>query len=95
MMLTAGTMCGREEALRAFKLGVLSLEERATVDLLFDATCNRILYLAAAASVPLPEALQPSTRPHSATYHVNLSSAQPPLPLLLSLPGCMHALHQI
>ncbi|EIE21904.1 arginine decarboxylase [Coccomyxa subellipsoidea C-169] len=63
----------KEEALRAFKLGVLSLEERAAVDLLFDATCNRILLLAAAAKLPLPEALQPSTRPHSATYHVNLS----------------------
>ncbi|BDA46967.1 Biosynthetic arginine decarboxylase [Coccomyxa sp. Obi] len=63
----------KEEALRAFKLGVLSLEERATVDMLFDATCNRILHLAAAAKLPLPEALQPSTRPHSATYHVNLS----------------------
>lgn len=64
----------REEALRAFKLGVLSLEERAMVDMLFDATCNRILHMAAAAKLPLPEALQPSTRPHSATYHVNLSS---------------------
>ena len=71
----------REEALRAFKLGVLSLEERASVDLLFDATCQRILDLSAAANLPLPEALQPSTRPHSATYHINLSSVIS-LPLL-------------
>ncbi|KAK9830421.1 hypothetical protein WJX72_011676 [[Myrmecia] bisecta] len=63
----------KEEALRAFKLGVLSLEERAQVDILFDATCQRILDVAAAALLPLPEALQPDTRPHSATYHVNLS----------------------
>ena len=73
--LTGGELDDREEALRAFKLGVLSLEERAAVDLLFDSACNRILHLAAAAQLPLPEALQPSTRPHSATYHVNLSSA--------------------
>jgi arginine decarboxylase-like protein len=89
----------REEALRAFKLGVLSLEERAAVDLLFDATCNRILHLAAAAQLPLPEALQPSTRPHSATYHVNLSSKYPSChdnqkvldsgPLSLVFPACL------
>lgn len=68
----------REEALRAFKLGVLSLGERARIDSLFEATCDRILDLAAAGQLPLPEALQPSTRPHSATYHINLSSEQPP-----------------
>ena len=69
----------REEALRAFKLGVLSLSERAAADALFDATCGRVLQLAAAHGLPLPEALQPGTRPHAATYHINLSSAPPAL----------------
>jgi hypothetical protein len=33
----------RDEALRAFKLGILSLGERAEVDLLFEATCGKVL----------------------------------------------------
>ena len=32
----------RDEALRAFKLGILSLGERAEVDLLFEATCGKV-----------------------------------------------------
>ena len=77
MLMATCHSCAREEALRAFKLGVLSLPERAAVDALFDATCDRILALAAANGLPLPEALQPGTRPHAATYHINLSSALP------------------
>lgn len=57
----------------AFTLGMLSLEERAEVDIHFDAICDRILDVGRVHGVTLPEELQPSTRPHSAMYHINLS----------------------
>lgn len=63
----------REEALRAFKLGVLSLKERAQIDQLFDSICAQICFLGEAADIPLPKPLQPETRPHPLTYHVNMS----------------------
>lgn len=63
----------REEALSAFTLGMLSLEERAEVDIHFDAICDRIMDVGRVHGVTLPEELQPSTRPHSAMYHINLS----------------------
>ncbi|KAK9843109.1 hypothetical protein WJX74_007147 [Apatococcus lobatus] len=63
----------KEEALSAFTLGMLSLEERAEVDIHFDAICDRIMDVGRVHAVTLPEELQPSTRPHSAMYHINLS----------------------
>ena len=66
----------REDALRAFKLGVLSLEERAKVDVMFDAACERIRALAREHALPLPDALTPAAgggAPSSRPYHVNLS----------------------
>lgn len=63
----------REEALRAFKLGVLSLRERAEIDRLFDQVCLQVMELAAKSGLPLPKPLQPETRPHSHIYHINLS----------------------
>lgn len=66
------TIC-REEALRAFKLGVLSLQERAKIDQLFDTICDKICELGEDAKILLPKPLQPETRPHSLMYHVNLS----------------------
>ena len=63
------------QAVRAFKLGVLSLEERAAVDLMFDATCQRIAEVAAGADLPLPDALRPDAAPHTQMYHVNMSGA--------------------
>lgn len=63
----------REEALRAFKLGVLSLQERAMIDRYFDTTCDEICALGESSGVPLPQPLQPETRPHSLLYHINLS----------------------
>lgn len=66
----------KEDALRAFKLGVLSLVERARVDVMFDATCDRIRTLAGEHSLPLPDALQPTAVPGVRLYHVNLSVFQ-------------------
>ncbi|KAI3425248.1 hypothetical protein D9Q98_009016 [Chlorella vulgaris] len=63
----------KDEAVRAFKLGVLSLEERAQVDTMFDATCARIRQVAQANDLALPDALRPDAVPHSKMYHVNMS----------------------
>eukprot|EP00884_Botryococcus_braunii_P003545 jgi/Botrbrau1/13191/Bobra.0351s0004.1 len=63
----------KEEALRAFKLGVLSLSERAQLEILFDATCARICHLAASVGTSLPEGLQQSGRPAASMYHANFS----------------------
>lgn len=43
------------------------------VDLLFDATCERIRQAAATKKLPLPDALQPCGMPLQAMYHVNFS----------------------
>ena len=59
---------------------MLSLEERAEVDIHFDAICDRILDVGRVHGVTLPEELQPSTRPHSAMYHINLSGVFPLTP---------------
>lgn len=63
----------REEAMRAFKLGVLGLEDRAQVDMMWDATCDRIREVAIENELPLPDALRPDAVPHTKSYHVNLS----------------------
>lgn len=64
----------KDEALRAFKLGVLSLEERAQIDTMYDATCSKIREVAERNSLPLPDALRPSSIPGpKQMYHVNLS----------------------
>ncbi|PRW33729.1 arginine decarboxylase [Chlorella sorokiniana] len=63
----------KDEGVRAFKLGVLSLEERAQVDMMFDAACERIREVAREADLPLPDALRPDAVPHTKMYHVNLS----------------------
>lgn len=63
----------REEALRAFKLGVLSLQERAEIDRLFELCCKRICELGTSRQIQLPKPLLPESRPHSLMYHVNLS----------------------
>jgi arginine decarboxylase len=73
--LKQGRALGREEALRAFKLGVLSLNERAQLEILFDATCARICHLAASVGTFLPEGLQQSGRPAANVYHANFSGA--------------------
>ena len=43
------------------------------VDLLYDATCERIRQAAAVKKLPLPDALQPCGLPLQARYHVNFS----------------------
>ncbi|KAK9811592.1 hypothetical protein WJX72_006670 [[Myrmecia] bisecta] len=63
----------KEEASRAFKLGVLSLKERAEVDVLFDATCERIRTVAAQSNIMLPEALRGLHSNTAEIYHVNFS----------------------
>lgn len=90
------SVCGgyRDEALRAFKLGILSLGERAEVDTLFEATCARIHDTAAGAGLQLPDALRPCGLPLSAMYHVNFSgeSNQPtasPVALRRSIKQCL------
>ena len=74
--------------MRAFKLGVLSLQERAKIDQLFDTICNRICELGDSAKIPLPKPLQPETRPHSEMYYVNLSGG-----LQLGGPGLSRLQH--
>lgn len=79
----------RAESLRAFKLGVLSLNERAQLEILFDATCARICHLASSVGTALPEGLQQCGRPATNVYHANFSGAAlhhpqpcPPPPLV-------------
>ena len=92
-ILQVHACCCRDEALRAFKLGILSLGERAEVDTLFEATCARIHDTAAGARLQLPDALRPCGLPLSAMYHVNFSgeSNQPtasPVALRRSTKSC-------
>ncbi|GBF89380.1 arginine decarboxylase [Raphidocelis subcapitata] len=64
----------KDEALRAFKLGVLGLEERAAIETMHDATCERIRAVAEAHNLPLPDALRPTSIPGpKQLYHVNMS----------------------
>jgi arginine decarboxylase-like protein len=63
----------RKEALRAFRLGFVSLAERAQIEILFDATCARIGHLATANGAQLPNGLQPTARPAADVYHANFS----------------------
>ncbi|KAI8463251.1 MAG: arginine decarboxylase [Monoraphidium minutum] len=64
----------KDEALRAFKLGILSLDERAQIDTMYDATCQRISEVAEENGLPVPDALRPTSIPGpKQLYHVNLS----------------------
>ena len=63
----------REQALKAFKAGRISLEERAGIDAACDATLQRIREAASAADAQLPDDVQLICKPAVATYHVNFS----------------------
>ncbi|GAB4817650.1 hypothetical protein N2152v2_004696 [Parachlorella kessleri] len=64
----------KDEALRAFKLGVLSLEERAEIETMYDATCQKIRETAETYKLAVPESLRPTTLPGPKNmYHINLS----------------------
>lgn len=59
------------EASRLFKLGGLSLEQRAQADALYDAICHRVL--AFFQESHLPDELKELKKNFSAVYHINLS----------------------
>ena len=63
----------REQALKAFKAGCISLEERASVDESCDAALQRIRSVAATVHAQLPDDVQLICRPPVASYHINLS----------------------
>ena len=66
-------MLHREQALKAFKVGCISLEERASVDRSCDAVLQRIRSVAASMHVQLPDDVQLICRPPVTSYHINLS----------------------
>ena len=76
----------REQALKAFKAGCISLAERASVDESCDAALQRIRSEAAAVHAQLPDDVQLICRPPVASYHINLSGLR--TPLLHVLPRC-------
>ncbi|CAL5224169.1 g6809 [Coccomyxa viridis] len=63
----------KEQALKAFKGGCISLEERASVDLECEAMLQRVRDIAAASDAALPDDVQLLCMPPVATYHINLS----------------------
>ena len=69
-------MCCREQALKAFKGGCISLEERASVDLECEAMLQRVRDIAAASDAALPDDVQLLCMPPVATYHINLSGTE-------------------
>ena len=69
-------------------MGVLSLQERAEIDSLFDTICDRICCLGEAAHVALPQPLQPETRAHSSMYHINFSGEETVVVLPAGLAWC-------
>ena len=69
-------MCCREQALKAFKGGCISLEERASVDMECEAMLQRMRDIAAASDAELPVDVQLLCMPPVATYHVNLSGTK-------------------
>ena len=77
----------REQALKAFKAGCISLEERASVDESCDAALQRIRGAAAAVHAQLPDDVQLICRPPVASYHINLSGLRSAL--LHVLPRCL------
>ena len=75
----------REQALKAFKAGCISLEERASVDESCDTALQRIRSMAAAVHAQLPDDVRLMCRPPVASYHINLSGLRTALlhPVLL------------
>ncbi len=63
----------REQALKAFKDGCISLEERAGMDAACDSILQCIRGAATAVDVQLHVDMQLICRPAVATYHVNFS----------------------
>ena len=59
------------EAARLFKLGCLSLEQRAQADAIYDAICHRVLL--SFEQMQLPDEMTNLKRSFSAVYHINLS----------------------
>ena len=87
ILLSILTATRREQALKAFKAGCISLEERASVDESCDAALQRIISVAAAVRAQLPDDLQLVCRPPVASYHINLSGLR--TALLHVLPKCL------
>lgn len=79
-------MVCREQALKAFKAGCISLVERASIDDSCDAALQGIRSEAAAVHAQLPDDVQLICRPPVASYHINLSGLR--APLLHVLPSC-------
>lgn len=75
LVLSIRGACCREQALKAFKGGCISLEERALVDLECEAMLQGIRDTAAALDAELPANVQLLCTPPVATYHINLSGA--------------------
>ena len=77
----------REQALKAFKAGSITLEERASVDESCDAALQRIRGMAVAVHAQLPDDVQLICRPPVASYHINLSGLR--TALRHRLPKCL------
>lgn len=78
----------REQALKAFKTGCISLEERASVDLECEATLQRIREVASAVDAELPDDVQLLCKPPVTTYHINLSGQTPSLVMCPIVSAC-------
>ena len=89
--LNVRAVCCREQALKAFKGGCISLEERAAVDLECEAMLQRVRDTAAALDAELPDDVQLLCAPPVATYHINLSGAGSCMMLCLQAPGAYAA----
>jgi len=78
----------REQALKAFKTGCISLEERASVDLECEATLQRIRDIASAVDAELPDDVQLLCKPPVTPYHINLSGQTPSSLICSIMRGC-------
>ncbi|MEO0606312.1 MAG: arginine decarboxylase, partial [Myxococcota bacterium] len=66
----------RDQAMLKFNLGLLGLEERARIDELFFAVCDRLNEVAKRSDTPVPEEIEPLERALADTLYCNFSVFQ-------------------
>lgn len=66
----------REQSLMKFSLGLIDLEERAAIDALYFAVCDRLNRTASQDDLPVPEEIEPLQRLLADIYYCNFSVFQ-------------------